>query len=252
MGRIQASEKAAAGMVRSERWETPPPGTDEQELAWWQEFSDVEEEFCWAQTPSIQRRLRGRYVRQIIQGIPPQGTVLEFGCGTGWLSLLLAENGARSIFGVDLSPAQIQIAKRRCAERGLSGRAKFHLITSSLASLGRTLPAIDVLVIHGVLHHLTNIEIRAIVKDFYQYLAAPNATVFVLEPVIYENLPESGAKRAAGWLIDRLIHLPLSGRRTLAWRRGSCCHTSRWCQLWNACCLHCGRARVPEGIACSS
>ena len=94
-----------------------PPGVDEQELAWWQEFSDVEEEFCWAQTPQIQRLLRGHYVRQITQSIRPRGTVLEFGCGTGWLAMLLAEGGARRVFGVDFSPTQIETAKRRCAER---------------------------------------------------------------------------------------------------------------------------------------
>lgn len=205
-------EAASVRRPPSERWETAPPGLNDQEMAWWQEFSDVEEQFCWAHTPSIQRLVRGHYVRRIAQGIPPEGTVLEFGCGTGWLALLLAENGARQVFGVDFSSTQIQVAKQRCAERGLSGRTTFHLIGASLAELSRKVPGIDVLVIHGVLHHLTNREIRGVVGEFCQYLAAPRATVFVLEPVVYEDLPNTLVRRFVGWLIDKLIHLPLSGQ----------------------------------------
>jgi ubiquinone/menaquinone biosynthesis C-methylase UbiE len=185
---------------------------NDQEMAWWQEFSDVEEQFCWTQTPSIQRLVRGHYVRRIARGIPSNGTVLEFGCGSGWLALLLAENGARRVFGVDFSAAQIQVAKRRCAEQGLSKSATFHLIGGSLAELSGKVPGIDVLVIHGVLHHLTNREIRGVLDEFCRCLAAPRATVFVLEPVVYEDLPNTRLKRFVGWLIDRLIHLPLSGQ----------------------------------------
>ena len=206
------NELTGATPALSERWGTSPTGLDAQEMAWWREFADVEEEFCWVQTPAIQRLLRGHYVRRMAAGIPPKGTVLEFGCGTGWLTLLLAANGAGRVFGVDFSAVQIETAKRHCRERGLAGRVVFRVVADSLAELSKTLPPIDVLVIHGVLHHLTNHEIRRIVGDFCQHLAAPDATVFVLEPVAYENLPDTRIKRMVGWLIDRLIHLPLSGQ----------------------------------------
>ena len=205
-------EVASATQPPSERWEMAPPGVNDQELAWWQEFSDVEEQFCWAHTPSIQRLVRGHYVRRIAQGIPPGGTVLEFGCGTGWLALLLAENGAAQVVGVDSSSAQIQVAKERCAEQGLSGRTTFHVIGASLAELIGKVPSIDVLVIHGVLHHLTNREIRGVVGEFCRYLAAPCARVFVLEPVAYEDVPTTRVTRFVGWLIDKVIHLPVSGQ----------------------------------------
>jgi ubiquinone/menaquinone biosynthesis C-methylase UbiE len=44
------------------------------------------------------------------------GTVLDLGCGTGSLSLLALEAGHR-VLGVDLSPAMVAEAQRKCAGR---------------------------------------------------------------------------------------------------------------------------------------
>jgi hypothetical protein len=86
------------------------------------------------------------------------------------------------------------------------------VITDSIADFSKTLQGVDVLVIHAVLHHLTNKEIRRIVDDFCRYLAAPDATVFLFEPVAYRNPPDTTIRRTTNWLIDKLIHLPLSGQ----------------------------------------
>lgn len=44
----------------------------------------------------------------------PPGTVLDLGCGTGSLSLLALEAGHR-VVGLDLSPAMVAEARRKCA-----------------------------------------------------------------------------------------------------------------------------------------
>ena len=46
----------------------------------------------------------------------PPGTVLDLGCGTGSLSLIALDEGF-SVQGVDLSPAMVAEATRRCAGR---------------------------------------------------------------------------------------------------------------------------------------
>lgn len=52
-------------------------------------------------------------------------TVLELGCGTGALSVALLELGAARVAGLDLSPASIDVARRRAAARGFAERATF-------------------------------------------------------------------------------------------------------------------------------
>jgi hypothetical protein len=94
----------------------------------------------------------------------------------------------------------------------LTARVAFHVLEQSLADFRRTQPQFNTLVLHGVLHHLTNAEIRRVVADFCLRLAAPNAEVVVLEPIATDDLAESDTARRVRWLIDRLIHLPLSGQ----------------------------------------
>ena len=54
-------------------------------------------------------------------------SVLEIGCGTGAVSVALLEMGARQVKGVDLSPASIDLARRRAAAAGLDDRATFEV-----------------------------------------------------------------------------------------------------------------------------
>jgi SAM-dependent methyltransferase len=49
---------------------------------------------------------------------PPPATLIEFGCGVGWLSLLLAQRGY-DVTGVDLSPEAITAAQNQGVARGL-------------------------------------------------------------------------------------------------------------------------------------
>jgi ubiquinone/menaquinone biosynthesis C-methylase UbiE len=63
-----------------------------------------------------------RYVTQTLgflkgwADLPPAAVVLDVACGTGaFAALLLAENPAQRIVGVDLAEAMLAIAQRRCA-----------------------------------------------------------------------------------------------------------------------------------------
>ena len=54
-----------------------------------------------------------------------QPTVLEFGCGTGAMSVTLLETGAAKADGVDLSPAAVATAQQRAEAAGVGDRASF-------------------------------------------------------------------------------------------------------------------------------
>ena len=63
------------------------------------------------------------------------GRVLDVGCGTGENSLYLASHGL-SVLGIDAVPAEVQRARDKAAERGLSG--EFRVADAfDLGALGR-------------------------------------------------------------------------------------------------------------------
>lgn len=61
------------------------------------------------------------YIRQLLQeelGVPSRGRILDAGCGTGHLTVALAQAGYR-MYGVDLSDAMLDRAARAAREAGV-------------------------------------------------------------------------------------------------------------------------------------
>lgn len=50
--------------------------------------------------------------------------VLELGCGTGAVSLLLANRGAEQVLGVDINPHVVDLFRRSIRDNGLEGRVE--------------------------------------------------------------------------------------------------------------------------------
>ncbi|MFD7730812.1 class I SAM-dependent methyltransferase [Kitasatospora phosalacinea] len=101
---------------------TPPPAPDQLAAiaAYWD-----------AAAPAFDREpdhglldgtTRRAWQRRLADWLPGEGLdVLDVGCGTGSLALLLAEAGHR-VTGVDLAPAMVDRARRKFAAAGLEGR----------------------------------------------------------------------------------------------------------------------------------
>ena len=79
---------------------------------------------------------------------PPPARVVEFGCGTGWLSLIIAERGY-DVVGVDISPDAIAIAEQLRREREIGGVA-FQVADYEGVRID---PPADCVVFHDALHH---------------------------------------------------------------------------------------------------
>jgi len=103
-------------------------------------------------------------------------TVVDFGCGSGENSLLLARRGAR-VIGVDISESLIRLAQRRLEVNGLGGRAQF--VVGSAHDLPIKNGVVDVVLGIAILHHLnldtTSSEVHRILK--------PNGHAIFKEPV---------------------------------------------------------------------
>ena len=64
-------------------------------------------------------------------------TVLELGCGSGALSVALLSAGASRVTGIDLSPASIELARRRAAGAGVADLASFSVGNAATERLER-------------------------------------------------------------------------------------------------------------------
>jgi ubiquinone/menaquinone biosynthesis C-methylase UbiE len=103
-------------------------------------------------------------------------TVVDFGCGSGENSLLLARRGA-NVVGVDISESLIRLAQRRIEINGLGNRAQF--VVGSAHDLPIKDGIADVVLGIAILHHLnlsaTSNEVHRILK--------PSGRAIFKEPV---------------------------------------------------------------------
>jgi ubiquinone/menaquinone biosynthesis C-methylase UbiE len=77
-------------------------------------------------------------------------TCLDAGCGGGRGSVLMAQSGAERVIGVDLSPVNVESARKRAAQKGC---ANVSFEQHSLAALPFKDETFDVVWCNGVLHH---------------------------------------------------------------------------------------------------
>lgn len=186
------------------RPESTPPEVEQAEQAWWQKFSEVEDRYCWVQPHAVQRVLREDYLREIIRQTPPNGRILELGCGTGWLCRLLAEfSEHRSIVGIDFSAAQIALAREQTSAARLSDRVQF--ICADGTSIADSSSRYDTVIVHGFLHHLNRTEIQRTLASVRDHLA-PEGKFFIFEPYRRADLAVTTKSRSE-YFLRALIRL---------------------------------------------
>jgi SAM-dependent methyltransferase len=96
--------------------------------------------------------------------------VLDAGCGTGLTTLRIAEQYPRCrVYGIDLSPKMIEVARNDAAKRGLD----VELRTGSITDLPYPDAAFDVVLTNIMFHHLELVEKRLAVAEIARVLRCP-------------------------------------------------------------------------------
>lgn len=103
-------------------------------------------------------------------------TVLDYGCGSGDNTVLVADHGAR-VIGVDISPELIELAEKRLEAHNLRDAAEFRV--GSAHELPLEDESVDVVFGMAILHHL---DLKLASKEVFRVLKKGGRAIF-LEPV---------------------------------------------------------------------
>src|SRR5215813_12426780 len=103
-------------------------------------------------------------------------TVLDFGCGTGKSSVLLAKRGAR-VIGLDISEPIMHVARERLGQNGVSNHVGF--INGSAHNLPLADESIDLVFGIAILHHL---HLQLVSREIFRILRKGGRAIFQ-EPV---------------------------------------------------------------------
>jgi SAM-dependent methyltransferase len=135
-------------------------------------FDEVAEKFTRATDDAIRenRYTRGTLILELAeQTIPPGGQVLDFGCGPGRMSLLLAQAGFR-VRGVDISEGMIRNAYALCRD-GL--HLEFQAIDDAAEAL--TPASCDAIVCSSVIEYVRDPD--KLLQQFRAALRNPGALI---------------------------------------------------------------------------
>ena len=126
-------------------------------------------------------------------------TIADVGCGCGWFSVYLAQKGAKSVHGFDVSPKMIEVADRRARINKVADRVRFTAGTAEM--IDQYGGSFDIVVGVSVLHH---IDIDEFCSTLDRVWTTQGRSVF-LEPM--------GGNRFIDFFRQR-VHLGLLGQRT--------------------------------------
>ena len=102
---------------------------------------------------------RGMYRRvaaDVAAAAPPEGTILDAGCGSGRLALEIARRRPDlRVYGVDLEPGMVEVATRNASQANLADRLAFTV--ADLADLPLPDDSMDLIVSTASLHHWTDV-----------------------------------------------------------------------------------------------
>jgi 2-polyprenyl-3-methyl-5-hydroxy-6-metoxy-1,4-benzoquinol methylase len=143
-------------------------------------------------------------------------SLIDVGCGNGWLCHATAKRGIRSI-GIDLSPKKIATAQRMAEEQGIA-----HLCEFVAGDVMQWQPRekVDLLTSHGSLHHFPAFE-QALDHMLATHLK-PDGFMLFVEPNHEGTAPEV-EKYLLGWathprwrkLFDLEFYLEVTGQPAL-------------------------------------
>jgi ubiquinone/menaquinone biosynthesis C-methylase UbiE len=131
----------------------------------------------WTKFDTIQAPL-DMYTASISRLGPVAGlTVLDAGCGDGWLSVILAKRGAAIVEAFDISEEGVRAARQRAEVNGVAERCRF--TTGSFYEIPLPDRSVDVVIGQSILHHLRYKQAAA---DELFRVMKPGARAIFAEP----------------------------------------------------------------------
>jgi SAM-dependent methyltransferase len=127
--------------------------------------------------------------------LKPGMTVLELGCGTGYLTRELARSGA-GVLAIDVSPELLEIARANGSEPNVQYRIE------NAYALSYNDAVFDSVVGSSVLHHL---EIEEALRNIYRVLK-PGGTIYFTEPNMMN--PQIAIQKNVRWVKRKLGDSP--------------------------------------------
>ncbi len=104
-------------------------------------------------------------------------TVLDYGCGAGENSVLIAMHGAEKVIGIDISPELVEIGEKRLSLHGFAENAELRV--GSAHELPLENESVDVVFGMAILHHL---DLQMASAEVFRVLKKGGRAIF-LEPV---------------------------------------------------------------------
>jgi len=141
--------------------------------------------------------LHQRFLREIGQYLPPQGRVLDIGCGFGLFALCFAGvRPGRTIYGIDLNASRIEMARRAAAELGLENVAFDHIDATAL----RLDEPFDAAYLLDIVHHIPPDTGRPLLEQIHARLDDAGGCL-----IIKDITTRPAYKRWFTWWLDKLM-----------------------------------------------
>jgi SAM-dependent methyltransferase len=117
---------------------------------------------------------------------PREKTVLDYGCGPGFVALDLVARGATHVTGIDISEGEVEAAVKRAEEAGVAGSTRF--LVADAHATGFDDDSFDLIVGASILHHL---DLEPALRELRRILRPGGSAVFS-EPLWHNPLLRLG------------------------------------------------------------
>jgi ubiquinone/menaquinone biosynthesis C-methylase UbiE len=131
-------------------------------------------------------------------------SVLDYCCGNGEESIFVAQQGARHVVGIDISPVSIKNCRARARQEALEDRVEFRVMDAEALEFPDD--SFDLITEYGVLHHL---ELDRAMGELARVLK-PGGSIVCTETLAHNPLIQLyrrlTPKLRTAWEVDHIIN----------------------------------------------
>lgn len=179
----------------------------EDEEVWWDKYGNYMT-YQWKLTPSLNKILRAELKNDYVEFLlNPNESLLDLGCGSGWLSLYFAERGM-NVLGIDLSQEQINASNNLKAHSRLEN-LEFECCDLVKWDPGKHQGKFVSVFVSAFLHHLPEVELEMMFRKIATVLK-PGGKVYLYEPLSSSSGTRCFSVRVVDAISNRLMCILLS------------------------------------------